>query len=98
MKGVVFVGGEIGAAGFRLAGWPSLVPAPGEESAALERARAVASLVLIEASSARAVPAALLGEALAASAPLVLVVPDFRTGAEPPELARAVRMQLGLEP
>jgi vacuolar-type H+-ATPase subunit F/Vma7 len=96
MGAPVFIGDEAVAAGFRLCGLRSVVPAPGEELSALELARADAPLVLIDAACASRMPRAPLGAALAALAPLVLVIPDLRGGAMPPDLTREVRAQLGL--
>jgi len=96
MGAPVFIGDEAAAAGFRLCGLRSVVPQPGEELAALELARAEAPLVLIDAACAARMPRAQLGAALAALAPFVLVIPDLRGGAMPPDLTREVRAQLGL--
>lgn len=92
-----FVGDEATAAGYRLAGARVRVPAAGEEAAALAEARAEAPLVLITAACAARVDAAMLRSALAALAPLVVVVADARNGAAPPDLAARLRGQLGLE-
>jgi vacuolar-type H+-ATPase subunit F/Vma7 len=97
MGAPVFIGDEAVAAGFRLCGLRTVVPPAGEELAALERARGEAPLVLIDAGCAARMPRARLDAALAALAPLVLVIPALRGGAAPPDLAREVRAQLGLE-
>jgi vacuolar-type H+-ATPase subunit F/Vma7 len=94
---VAFIGDEVSAAGYRLAGVRSYVPAQGEEAAVLAAARAEAALVLITAQRAAQVPAAELAAALAALRPLVLVVPDVRGLARPADLGKLVRKQLGME-
>ena len=96
MGAPVFIGDEAAAAGFRLCGLRTVVPPRGEELAALDLARAEAPLVLIDAACASRVPRARLDAALAALAPLVLVIPDLRGGAAPADLVREVRAQLGL--
>ncbi len=61
-------------------GWPARVvrtPRAGEEAAALAWARAQAPLVLLSASVAARIGDAGLRAALAALAPLVLIVPDL---------------------
>jgi len=94
---VAFIGDEVSAAGYRLAGVRSYVPARGEEAAVLAAVRAEAALVLITAQRAAQVPAAELAAALSALRPLVLVVPDVRGLAQPADLGRLVRKQLGME-
>jgi vacuolar-type H+-ATPase subunit F/Vma7 len=97
MSAPVFVGGELDAAGFRLCGVATIVPAEGGEAAALAEALARSELVLLGAGCAARIPAQELDAALAAPAPLLLVVPEAGAGAQPPDLARLVRAQLGLE-
>ncbi|MFO1317946.1 MAG: hypothetical protein U1F58_20305 [Burkholderiales bacterium] len=92
-----FVGDEVTAAGYRLAGARVRVPAPGDEGAALAAARAESPLVLISAACAARVDPAAMRAALAALAPLVVVVADAQRGAAPPDLAARLRGQLGLE-
>jgi len=93
----VYVGDEIGATGFRLAGLRVHVPLRGEEAAALGAARADAPLVLVSAAVAERIGDDVLREAQAALAPLVLIVPDLVTGTPAPNLAARLRKQLGLE-
>jgi vacuolar-type H+-ATPase subunit F/Vma7 len=93
----IYLGDEVSAAGFRLAGAQVLTPCAGEEASALAWARAQAPLVLLSATVAERVGDATLRAALASPAPLVLVVPD-RLGEVPlPDLAARLRGQLGLE-
>lgn len=92
-----FLGNEAAAAGYRLCGVRTVVPPIGQEMQALEEARASAPLVLVGADCAARMPPAGLEAALAAGAPLVLVVPDPLGGAEVPDVAARVRAQLGLE-
>ena len=93
----MFIGDELSAAGFRLAGIEVRTPAPGGERATFEAARQRAALVLITAELAARLPRALLSQALAAVAPLTLIVPDVCQRCMPPDLGRLVRTQLGIE-
>jgi|GEM_PF-5659836 len=95
---VAYIGNELDAAGWRLAGALTLVPAAGDERAALAQARSAAALVLVAGEVARALPGDCLEPALAALAPLLLVLPD-EAGARPHALdpAERVRRLLGLE-
>ncbi|WP_137893150.1 V-type ATP synthase subunit F [Ramlibacter sp. 2FC] len=96
MPAPIFLGDEVSAAGFRLAGARARVPAPGEEASFLEQARREAELVLLSAECAARIPAPLLRRALTAPLPLVLVVPDLLGRAEPPDLAARLLAQLGI--
>jgi vacuolar-type H+-ATPase subunit F/Vma7 len=97
MPAPVYIGDEVGGAGYRLAGAEARVAAPGEETAELERALAVAPLVLLSAAVAARVDEARLQRAVAALAPLVLVVPDPQGGVPLPDVAARLRRQLGME-
>jgi vacuolar-type H+-ATPase subunit F/Vma7 len=97
MTAVVYLGDEIGAAGFRLAGAQVCVPAAGGETEALGRACTVAPLVLVSAAVANRIDPAALRRAGTALAPLVLVVPDTQGEAPLPDIATRLRAQLGLE-
>lgn len=94
---VVYLGDEVSAAGYRLAGAEVHSPPPHEATAALQRARAQALLVLLSAAVAAAVNEAALRQALAALKPLVLVVPDLLGDTPLPDLAARLRSQLGME-
>lgn len=97
MKAPVFIGDELSAAGFRLAGAVVRTPLPGEEMPLLEWARRETSLVLITTEVAARIAPSIMNRALAAPMPLVLVVPDVCGRQVPPDLGRAVRTQLGME-
>jgi vacuolar-type H+-ATPase subunit F/Vma7 len=94
----VFIGDELSAAGWRLAGAECHTPALPETAAllrALRQARQPA-LILISAEYAAALPGALRDEALAAQRPPFVVVADVRGRVEPPDLTAALKRQLGL--
>jgi len=97
MSAPVYLGDEVSAAGYRLAGALTRSPAAGEETVALGWARSCSPLVLISAAVAAGIGEAVLREALSALAPLVLIVPDLQGEAPLPDLAARLRGQLGLE-
>jgi hypothetical protein len=72
-------------------------PEAGKARAALAQALVDAPLVLVSAALAADIGDAALLPALAAVAPLVLVVPDTTGAAAPPDVAARMRAQLGLE-
>ncbi len=94
---VIYLGDEVGAAGWRMAGAGVSTPARRDATAALDAARAQASLVLISAALVPAIGADALQRALAAPTPLLLVVPDLHAEVPLPDLATRLRTQLGLE-
>jgi vacuolar-type H+-ATPase subunit F/Vma7 len=97
MTAPIYLGDEVSAAGYRLAGAQVRVPEPGASSAALARALADAPLVLLSAAVAARIGDSALRSALAATAPLVLVVPDTLGTTRMPDVAARMRAQLGLE-
>ncbi len=97
MTAPVFLGDEVSAAGFRLAGAIVRTPARGDETAAFLAARRDAALILVSADVATRIDPATLRGAQMATAPLVAIVPDVTGAAAPPDLAARLRTQLGLE-
>jgi vacuolar-type H+-ATPase subunit F/Vma7 len=97
MGAPVYLGDEVSAAGWRLAGAAVHTPAPGEEAAALAAACAQAPLVLVSAAVAAGIAAPMLRAALLALSPLVLLVPDRQGRVPLPDLAARLREQLGLQ-
>jgi len=97
MQSPIYVGDEVNGAGYRLAGAQVRVPEPGQALAALDAARTQAPLVLVSAAVAAEIAPARLAAALAAVAPLTLVVPDPVGGTPMPDLAARLRAQLGME-
>ena len=94
---VIYIGDELTAAGFRLAGAQILLPAAGEEVACLVQAQRDGQLILVSADVAARLPRAALDAALAALAPLTLVVPDL-LGRQPlPDRAQRLRRRMGME-
>jgi len=97
MTAPIYLGDEVSAAGYRLAGALVRSPAAGEETAALAWARSRSPLVLLSAAVAACIGEAALRAALSALTPLVLVVPDLQGEVPLPDLAARLRAQLGLE-
>ena len=97
MSAPAYLGDEVTAAGYRLAGARVRVPRRGEEAAALAAACAEAPLVLVSAAVAVRIPESSLKSALAALVPLVLVVPDPVDDTPVPDVAARLRRELGLE-
>jgi len=96
MSAPVYIGDEVEAAGYRLAGVEVRVPPRDELLAALHAACEAAPLVLIGAATAREIPPEELDRLLARVTPAVVVVPDVRRRAGLPDLARRLRGQLGV--
>ena len=97
MTAPIYLGDEVSAAGYRLAGALVRTPAASEAAATLAWARTRAPLVLLSAAVAAAIDEAVLRPALSALAPLVLIVPDPHGEVPVPDLGARLRAQLGLE-
>ena len=92
----VFIGDEVSACGYRLAGLQVRVPGRDELDAVLAAACEQAPLVLITAGVARWLPAAQLERLLAGVDPLLVVVPDVLGAAGADDVATRMRRQLGV--
>ncbi len=97
MPAPCYVGDEVTAAGFRLAGLATIVPAAGGERAALDAARAQAPLVLLCAGVAAHIDVAALRDAVAAGDPPVAILPDTQGDARTPDIGARIARTLGLE-
>ena len=97
MTAPIYLGDEVSAAGYRLAGAVTLTPDAREATAALVSGCARAPLVLVSTALAAHIGEGVLRAALAATAPLVLIVPDLHGEVPLPDLAARLRAQLGLE-
>jgi vacuolar-type H+-ATPase subunit F/Vma7 len=98
MTGVIFIGDEVTAQGFRLAGARTHVPAKDTVAATVADALHSADLVLITADAARKLNPDSLDRAVRAASPLVLVIPDAAMRDLPPDPADAVERVLGISP
>ena len=92
----VFIGDEVSAAGFRLAGLQVHSPQPDAVLQTLEQVTRNAPLVLISAQLAHSIPAAALDRLLAGSKPQITIVPDVLGHESLPDLASRIRRQLGV--
>jgi len=92
----VYIGDEVEAAGYRLAGLEVRVPGREPLLALIRSACEQAPLVLIGAATARDIPPAELDRLLALVTPPVVIVPDVRRRAVLPDLATRLRGQLGV--
>jgi vacuolar-type H+-ATPase subunit F/Vma7 len=92
----VYIGDEVTAAGFRLAGLRVRSPEDDECEEVLEWACNEAPLILISAAMAQCLPQAKLNQCLARQQPPIVVVPDILERAEMPDLANTLRRQLGV--
>lgn len=99
MARVWYIGDEATAAGYRLAGAETRVPAEGETAEVYRRAVADgADLILLSAEHAADLEAAELDAALVGLRPITAIVPDAFGHRGPPDVAREVRIALGIEP
>ena len=94
---VAYIGNELDAAGYRLAGVDARVPRAGGEAECFDAARSECALVLMDRAIAARIPAETLEAALAAAAPLVMIVPERAIGEGPASPAQKVRRLLGAE-
>lgn len=97
MPAPIFIGDEVSAAAYRLAGARTRVPQKDEIDVVLHWACAEADLVLITTEYAQQLPSKDLRQAQAGLHPLVLVVPDIGDRVPPPDLAKELCGQLGIE-
>jgi vacuolar-type H+-ATPase subunit F/Vma7 len=96
MARIAFLGDQLTAAGFRLAGVTVHTPDPDEEAALFRQLCARAEVVLITAESAARLPPADLHAARLRTAPLVLLVPDIRGRLPLPDSGAELRRHLGV--
>jgi vacuolar-type H+-ATPase subunit F/Vma7 len=96
MSPPVYIGDEVEAAGYRLAGLEVRVPDRHELLPQILSACEQSPLVLIGAATARELPPAELDRLLALVTPTVVIVPDVRRRAGLPDLATRLRGQLGV--
>ena len=98
MAGVIFIGDEVTAQGFRVAGADIRVPEKDAVAASFADALRNADLVLITADAAARLDADVLEHAVRAALPLVLVIPDAALRVMPSNPAEAVDRVLGIAP
>jgi vacuolar-type H+-ATPase subunit F/Vma7 len=93
---VAFVGDEVSAAGFRLAGVDVHTPGAGEGPALFARLRSEAALILLTQEALAWVGEAAVQGTQRAGRPLVLVIPDVRGREQPSDIGESIRRQLGM--
>ena len=98
MTAVKFIGDEVMAQGFRLAGAATQVPAQDAVATAFADALRESGLVLITAEAAGRLDPDDLDRAVRSASPLVLVVPDAAMRTMPPDPAATVERVLGIAP
>jgi vacuolar-type H+-ATPase subunit F/Vma7 len=91
-----FMGDELTAAGFRLAGVEVHVPSRAAASAVFRRLAAEAELVILTAEVAGWLPAEEVRRLVVAERPQVAVIADVRGQVLPSELSTALKRQLGM--
>jgi vacuolar-type H+-ATPase subunit F/Vma7 len=92
----VFIGDEVTAAGYRLAGARVLTPALEQTARCFDEVAQSGALILITAEHATQLPPKTL-ESAADRGLLVAIVPDARRRVELPDLAARLRRELGIE-
>ncbi|MCB1464571.1 MAG: hypothetical protein KDJ90_19640 [Nitratireductor sp.] len=93
----VFIGDEVTAAGFRLAGLSVDTPPPAETVEVLKQIHGTADLVVLGAEHAEALPADRLDTALRDADMLLVVVPDINQQFVPVDMEIRIRSLLGIE-
>lgn len=94
MPGVLFIGDEVTACGFRLAGWPVAI-ASSDVGTVFDAACESAWLVVLTAGAARLLPVERLDAVYAQGRPLLLVLPDAIGGQAPADIGEQVRALIG---
>lgn len=98
MARVVYIGDEATAAGYRLAGVETVIPAPSElRETVRAQLQGDADLLLLSGALARELPRAELERSLLREHPLLTVVPDVQGRDAPADLETQVRLALGIE-
>ena len=92
----VYIGDEVSAAGFRLAGLQVLTPLPDDVLPAIQKACEKAPLVLLSAATAQHLESSELDELLAGISPPVTIVPDVHGSAPMQDLSLRLKKQLGV--
>lgn len=97
MTAPVFIGDEVTAAGYRLAGARTIVPPAGGVQQAFETALETTELLFITSACAAEISGPTLDHATRAGQPLVLLVPDAGGRVMTPDLSVEVDRALGIE-
>lgn len=98
MLAPVFIGDEVSAAGYRLAGADIRTPAKDELVREFRRALGETDFLILTAAHAALLPPTLIAEAVRRAEPLVLIVPDVVERLDPPDYGVAAARALGIAP
>jgi vacuolar-type H+-ATPase subunit F/Vma7 len=96
MSAAVFIGDEVSAAGFRLAGARVRTPEPEDLAQTLAWACSEAQLIIITSEYANRLERSVYEQCLAGTSPLFIVIPDIRGRHKPEDLAIFMRRQIGV--
>jgi len=96
MARCLFLGDEVSAVGYRLAGVHALTPSSVEAEQILRRPEPDVGLIIMTAALASAVPKALLGRLRREQTPAFVVVADARGLERPRDTTASLKRQLGL--
>jgi vacuolar-type H+-ATPase subunit F/Vma7 len=94
MPDVLFIGDEVTASGFRLAGWPVAITSR-DVATVFEAACDSAWLVVLTVRAARQLSGERLDAVYAQGRPLLLVLPDAIGGPVPADIAEQLRTLIG---
>lgn len=97
MSAIVFIGDEVSAAGYRLAGVHVVCPNFGDVADIFTKACKTAEAVFITAEYAAHIPTGLLDDMIAGLSPLVMVVEDAHSTMPAQTIEDRARSVLGLE-
>jgi vacuolar-type H+-ATPase subunit F/Vma7 len=92
----LFIGDEVTAAAYRLAGARTVIPDAGSVLKVLEAVIGETKFLVITAACAAELPREWLASAVRRAEPLVLIVPDIANRAAPPDLVGKVDRVLGI--
>lgn len=93
----LFIGDEVTAAAYRLAGVRTLIADKDTLATTFDEALKDTNLLLITAVCAAELPTGRIDSAMRTADPLVLIVPDAANRIAPPDLGREVDHVLGIE-
>lgn len=96
MQGALFIGDEVTATGFRLAGCDVLPGDADKISERFERACATYALIMLSAAAANRIDRAQLAARQRAVQPLVVVIPDIRGREATEDLTLTIKNVLGI--
>lgn len=97
MQGAIFIGDELTATGFRLAGCEVATPGEGQTAQIFEAACATYAVIMVGSTHARHLNKTVLDEAIKALEPLVIVLPDVLGQTQPEDLVAKTSAILGIE-